>query len=134
MHPESKISVKDHLKVGDLVVGQHTDRVRGTVKIVAGIISEIRYNIRYNNYITYYVLGNVFKRPFGDTVRLSGILEENDVEVIDPSTCTTIIELFALANQQVIVGTPYQETVQKIWELRHKSRQELEEKYPAEEQ
>lgn len=132
MYPEynKKISVKDYLKVGDLVAGQHVDRERATVTIVAGSISEIRYT----NCVTYYVIGNAFKRPFGDTARLSGILEENEVEVIDSDTCTTIIELFALANQQLIAGASYQRTIQKIRELRQKSRQELEEKYPDEAQ
>jgi hypothetical protein len=60
------------------------------------------------------------------------ILKDTEVEVIDQGLCNIIIELYNLVNKQVIAGVSWQETSQKIIEIRHKSWQELEAKYPAE--
>jgi len=133
---KNKISIKNHLKFGDMVVGQHIDKLKKSSETIAGIVNRCEHKINSDGCVTfrYQVIGNVLKRPFGEPVEFSGILEENEVEVVDPATCSKIIKLFDLANKQVIAGEPYQETVDKIWEIRHKSRQELEEKYPVEAQ
>ncbi len=122
-----KIAVKD-LKIGDLVVGTHEDYASMKRTIVAGQITAITTKKKSDD-ITYHVKGDTLIFQFGDPIKLSGILEENEVEVIDPQTCSTIIELYNLANKQISNGISPIETAEKVSDIRHKSRKELEEKY-----
>ena len=117
---KNKISIKT-LKIGDKVIGMHADPA-GSYTTVAGKISKITSN--KSGDVTYHVVGDLFIRPSADSISLSGFLEESEVEVIDPGTYRIIIELFDLANKQLISGSPFHtETVQKIRDLRYKSRQ-----------
>ncbi len=128
------------LAEGDFVVGMHADPA-GSYTTVAGKIDKITCN--KSGEVIYHVSGNILIRPGADPIELSGVLQESEIEVIDPGTYRRIIELFDLATKQliaeaespypkqIIASSSYKETVQKIRDLRHKSRQELEEKYPA---
>lgn len=122
-----KIAIHD-LGIGDWVVGDHVDQVHQRYNVVAGEIIRITDS---DSDVIYHVKGITLHRPHADPPEFSGILMSNELESIDPGTYTTIMELFDLANKQIIAGVSYQETVQKIREIRHKSRQELEEKYPV---
>jgi hypothetical protein len=133
MTEHKRIEVRD-LNVGDMVVGTHVEF--NSMKVVAGDIS--RKNIDKDGNVIYYVQGKTLPRPFGEPLNFSGILMQNEVQVIDPQICRTIIELYDLTNRQIIAGSqlnaassafPYRETVEKINEMRHKARAQLEEKY-----
>lgn len=126
MFSERKIiSVKD-LKVGDLVVGAHVSEGGTYISTIVGEIT----SITTTKWDIYSVKGDTLTRPFGGPIIFSGILRENEIEVIDQSVCLKIIELFHLANEQIIEGKGrHTETIEIINEMRHKSRQELQEKY-----
>jgi hypothetical protein len=123
-----KILIK-HLKIGDMVVGRHVYEPHIYQQIVAGKI--IGKTNTEDGGVAYQVEGNTLQR-FGEPITFSGILKDTEVEVIDQGLCNIIIELYNLVNKQVIAGVSWQETSQKIIEIRHKSWQELEAKYPAE--
>jgi alkyl sulfatase BDS1-like metallo-beta-lactamase superfamily hydrolase len=120
-----KILVKD-LKIGDLVVGSHLDEQSKSITVIAGTIiikkeSETADGVR----IQYYV-----KPPSDKPVELAGFLYDNEIEAIDPETCATIIDMFGMVIGKAIARTGGAwETSEKINEMRHKSRKELEEKY-----
>ncbi len=123
------ISVRT-LKTGDLVVGQHVDNIIRSYKVVAGIITSIS---KSKEAFTYNIRG----KKFTQSLDFSGILTENEIEVIDQVICNEIIKLYDLANRQIIAGFGHHDldlTVEKIREMRHKSRQELEEKYAVAEE
>jgi hypothetical protein len=128
MSDREKIS--KHLKIGDMVVGRHVYEPHIYQQIVAGKI--INKNTEDGG-VVYQVEGNILQR-FGEPITFSGILKDTEVEVIDQGVCNTLIELYNLVNKQVIAGASWQETAQKINDIRHISRQELEEKYPVEAQ
>lgn len=128
-----KITILD-LGIGDRVVGEHVDQVHQRYNVVAGEIIRIEptdSDSDSDSDVIYHVKGVTLHRPYADSLKFSGILMSNELESIDPGTYTTIMELFDLANKQIIAGISYQETVQKIRDIRQKSRQELEEKYPV---
>lgn len=125
-----RISIKDlNLKIGDKVVGMHVDKSHLSYTTVAGEIKRIdKLN---DGTVTYHVRGKAYLRPFSEPAYLSGDLEENEVEVIDQGMCNTIMEMFDLANDQLSAGSRDMGTVEEIREMRHRARQELEEKYPV---
>ncbi|MFH1261267.1 MAG: hypothetical protein ABII39_04980 [Candidatus Micrarchaeota archaeon] len=123
-----KISIK-HLKIGDMVVGLHVDKPKTFYKIVAGKITN--KTTAKDGLVTYHVMDHsLCYNSEKTTANLSGGLDENEVEVIDPDVCNTIIELYEVANKQLDLGLrSAHETAEKAHEMRHTSRAELEEKY-----
>ncbi len=128
MSERKKISIK-YLKISDMVVGMHVDKARTFYKIVAGEITN--KTTAKDGFVTYHVKGKILPciEPT-EPANLSGSLDENEVEVIDPDVCNTIIELYEVANKQLGQGlrSAY-ENAEKAHEMRHKSRAELEQKY-----
>ena len=126
---QKKISVND-LNVGDMVVGLNVDdRAEWKYKTVAGKI--ISREVANDGVVTYKVKGKTFRRNFNKTADLSGILVENEVEVIDQNVCNTIIDILEDGIQKINKGflDIGLETALKAHEMRYKSRQELEDKY-----
>lgn len=130
MLPKQKeISVKD-LKVGDMVVGLHFDsKAEWEYKTVAGkITSREEAN---DGVVTYKVTGKTLWRNLHKPVHLSGILVDNEVQVIDQNVCNRIIELFEDCNKKInsgLLDIGLQIAI-KASEMRYQWRQELEEKY-----
>jgi hypothetical protein len=74
------------------------------------------------------------QQQFDQIINFSGNLEENEIEVIDQEKCREIINLYELANKQIIQGVlDRHETVEKINTMRMDSRRKLEEKYGVKE-
>jgi hypothetical protein len=113
--------------VGDLVVGLHSENGGTLIRVVAGNVNKI-YKDKKSGVKIYDVKGKA-QQQFDQIINFSGNLEENEIEVIDQEKCREIINLYDLANKQIIEGRHCWEIGEKINEMRHKSRQELEEKY-----
>jgi len=120
MLERKKIAIKD-LNIGDMVVGMHVNKQRTFYKIVAGEITN--KTTAKDGFVTYHVNGKILPciKP-AEPANLSGSLEENEVEVIDPDVCNTIIEFYEVLRSA-------HENAEKAHEMRHKSRAELEQKY-----
>ncbi len=133
MFPErKKIAVRD-VNVGAMVIGQHVDMGGGLYTIVAG---EIKRKIEEEKNIVYFIKGKTMISPNKDidTINFSGFLKEDEIEVIDKQKYNTISELYDFAWDQMTSGLPHRDIDEKINEMRHKSRAELEEKYAVQEQ
>jgi RNA polymerase-binding transcription factor DksA len=113
--------------VGDLVVGLHSENGGTLIRVVAGNVNKI-FKDKKSGVKIYDVKGKS-QQQFDQIINFSGNLEENEIEVIDQEKCREIINLYDLANKQIIEGRHCWETGEKINEIRHKSRQGLEEKY-----
>lgn len=114
--------------VGDLVVGLHSENGGTLIRVVAGNVNKI-YKDKKSGVKIYDVKGKA-QQQFDQIINFSGNLEENEIEVIDQEKCREIIELYELANKQIIQGILHRsETVEKINKMRMDSRRELEEKY-----
>lgn len=122
-----KISVKD-LNIGDMVIGMHSHNYGMLFTIVAGEIKK-KSKDKKSNKIIYFVQGNTLQESYDKKIDFSGFLDEDEVEVIDQQMYYEIMELYIVANKQLISGQSHRETAEKINEMRHKSRAELEEKY-----
>ncbi len=123
-----KIAIR-HLDVGDMVVGLHVDKGGTLLKVVAGEINR-KITEKDTDIVMYHVKGKTYMLLYKDLVDFSGILDENEVEVINQGICKMIIELYDQAMEKMIAGREgHFDIAQKINEMRHKSRAELEEKY-----
>lgn len=113
----------ENLKVGDKIIGNHVNKITRVTKIVAGYITKI---IKFEKTTEYCVKGNILHRSNCELMNFSGILKENEIEVIDNVICNKIIELYDLANEQLIKNLQdYHYTLEKINELRMQSRLNL---------
>jgi len=143
---KNKIKVND-LKIGDLVIGMrcYQDSVAGLYNnLVDGqpllscttIAGRIKYRTKEKSgKVNYHVVGETLPRPGGEPVLLSGLLGDDEVEVIDQSMCKMILELIDTANQKLIIVAPYEEVLEmanKIEKIRHDEQQKLEVKYGKE--
>lgn len=115
-----------NMKIGDLVLGEHVDLSRQQYNIVAGRIAKIsKIN---DNKLRYHIKGITLPRIHGEPLTFSGIINSDEIEIANRDTYEIIMKLYNLANEQIVTGTSYQETVAKITKIRHKSRQKLEKK------
>ncbi len=114
--------------VGDLVVGLHSEYGGTLVRVVVGNVNKI-FKDKTSGVNIYDVKGKLIQQ-FNQIINFGGNLEENEIEVIDQEKCREIINLYELANKQIIQGLlDRHETVEKINTMRMDSRRELEEKY-----
>lgn len=115
----NEIYIKN-LEIGDKVVGMHVDILTRSINIVAGKIKKILNGL-------YYVDGIILYRPHTKQINFSGVLKENEIEIIDNVICNKIMELYELANKQLICESlrDYHNTINKINEIRHNSRLDL---------
>lgn len=113
--------------VGDLVVGLHSEYWGTLVRVVAGNVNKI-FTEKKSGVKIYDVKGKAIQQ-FDQIINFGGNLEENEIEVIDQEKCREIINLYDIAHKQIIEGRHCWEIGEKINEIRHKSRQGLEEKY-----
>jgi hypothetical protein len=131
-----KIAVKD-LQVNTMVVGTAVTALNhagGVCKTIVGRIVSI--TTTQEGIMCYTVLGENYKLKYVDTKNppihsFSGILKETEIEVIDPVLCQLIASLFKENLEMANLGKfkEVRGNMDKISDIRHKSRFELETKY-----
>lgn len=121
------ISEISSLKEGNLVVGLYNDHDMRT-NIVAGTITKIQ---KSKGSKVYHVKGNIHYCKYdrhSSPSDFSGVLKEDEIEIIDQAICKEIIELYELAFNQFESGQPFRETTQKINDIRAREKEKLKNK------